>query len=230
MPRRPRPQQTTRSEHWMRVAANEKVEPFNAKVSDTFGWNKNEQIEWLSPIASDEYAEYYDQAFLDRLRLSDLEVPLHEFWPKSGARWDGLARTESGKVILVEAKAYIEEAVDYRSQAGPASMERIRAALGDAKKAFRATEAASWEVPYYQYSNRLAHLHYLCAMNSIDAYLLFLYFADAPDVPAPCSEAEWKGAIRLVEKSLGLGKHPYRDRVGTLVWQVPEMLTTRGGA
>ena len=53
------------------------------------------------------------------------------------------------------------------------------------------------------------------------AYLLFLYFADAPDVPNPCTEQQWQGAQRLTEKCLGLGAHRFRKSVGTLIWSIP---------
>jgi len=89
----------------MRVAANESNRRLNDRIRDAFAWASTERIEWLSPVKSDEYAEYYDEEFLERLGVSNVRVPLHSFWPRSGPRWDGLARTDSGKVILVEAKA-----------------------------------------------------------------------------------------------------------------------------
>jgi hypothetical protein len=134
-----------------------------------------------------------------------------------------LARTASGKVILVEAKAYIEEGVDYRSKASTASLAKINEALGKAKAAFKATPDAPWEAPFYQYANRLAHLYFLRELNGIDAHLLFLYFADAPDVPVPSSVEQWRGAMRLTEKCLGLGQHPYKKHVSTIVWSIPDM-------
>ena len=223
MPRRKRPPRTQRSEHWIRVAVNECSHALNTQVSNLFGWNKGDQITWVSPIASDGYAEYFDQAFLDRLGVRDVKVPLYDFWPHSGPRWDGLARTESGKLLLVEAKAYIEEAVDYGSAAGSTSLGKIKTALSDAKSCFGASDDATWESPFYQYANRLAHLYYLRQLNKLDAYLLFLYFADAPDVPKPCSAEKWQGAERLIKKALGLGAHRFQECVCTLIWSVPEM-------
>ena len=145
---------------------------------------------------------------------------------KVGRDGDGLAKTESGKLILVEAKAYIEEGVDYSSKAGPRSLERIGEALARAKQAFAAANGASWDVPFYQYANRLAHLYFARELNALDAYLLFLYFADAPDVPEPCTIQQWQGAVRLTEKCLGIGAHRFRDHVGTLIWSVPDMLSS----
>ena len=228
MPRRERPAETQRSEHWLRIAVNERRGLLNARMAEAFGWplSSDDPILWLSPIREDEYAEYFDQAFLDRLQLPKLRVPLSDFWPASGPRWDGLAKTRSGKVILLEAKAHIDESVDFRSKASSDSLVQINQSLASAKLAFGATADSSWEIPFYQYANRLAHLHFLSGLNGIDAYLLFLYFADAPDVPVPCSSEEWKGAIRLTQKCLGLGAHQYRRRVGHVILSVNDMLSS----
>jgi hypothetical protein len=107
MPRRERPPVTQRSEHWMRKAVNEHRDALDSLVANVFGWDPRDRIEWLSPIASDAYREYYDEAFIEQLGLTGLKVPLSEFWPRSGPRWDALAKTKSGKLIIVEAKAYI---------------------------------------------------------------------------------------------------------------------------
>jgi hypothetical protein len=139
MPRRERPERIQRSEHWLRMAVNEFTPALNSRINALFKWDV-EQIEWLSPIAADDYAEYFDGEFLTRLGVSNPKVPLSDFWPESGPRWDGLAKTASGKLILVEAKAYIEEGVDYKSGAGPRSLGKISAALSQAKSAFAATD------------------------------------------------------------------------------------------
>ena len=225
MPRRSRPAETTRSEHWLREAVNRFTRHFNNKVAAAFNFDERDGILWLSPTKADDYAEYCDQAFLDRLDVRP-RVPLKDFWPPGGPCWDGLARTNSDKRILVEAKAYIEEAVDYRSRACPESLEQIKGSLAKAKTAFNASKDAPWESPLYQCTNRLAHLYYLHGMNDIDAYLLFVYFAGAADVPSPASAEEWKGGIRLMKKCLGLGRNPYQARVADLIVSVPEMLAS----
>jgi hypothetical protein len=155
-------------------------------IAEALGWRVAE-IDWRSPRQDDDYAEYYDEAFLDRLGVGELSMPLDEFWPKSGPRWDGLARTTDGKLILVEAKAHIDEVVDYRSKASPDALRRIEERLDEAKSAFRATKDACWHAPLYQMANCLAHLYYLAGINGKDAYLVFIDFANAPDVPEPAS-------------------------------------------
>jgi len=149
MPRRERPAETTRSEHWLRFVVNERTQQLNSVVAEVFGWSRHDDVRWLSPIKDDDFAEYYDQEFLDRLGLSKLRVPLREFWPRGGPRWDRLAKTESGKVILIEAKAYIEEMVDFRSKASPASLEQIKRSLEKAKSACRVAVDAPWDAPFY---------------------------------------------------------------------------------
>lgn len=225
MPKRTRPSHTSRSEHWLRSAVNDAPDFLNSKVLEAFGWPAAERIVWRSPIREDDYAEYYDEAFLERLQLQDLRTPMRSFWPASGPRWDALAITDCGKVLLVEAKAHIDESVDYGSGASPDPYRRIQESLAAAKKAFRASVEASWESPFYQYANRLAHLYFLRGLNGIDAYLLFLYFADAPDVPKPCTLDQWTGAICLTKTCLGLGAHPYQKQVKDLVVRVPDILS-----
>ena len=203
----------------------------NDCISKAFGWDTAE-IEWRSPLLGDEYAEYYDQEFLDRLGVIDLRMPLQEFWPKSGPRWDGLARTTGGKLILVEAKAYIEEAVDYHSRASKDSLARIEKRLDEAKTAFRAYSDASWHNPFYQMANRLAHLYYLADINKKDAYLVFVNFANAIDVENPASREEWKGATRLAHKCMGLKDGKLSRRVTSIIIDMEEVISqsTEGDA
>ena len=132
MPRWERPADATRSEFWLRKAVNEYSEELDGLVCKTFEWDMGERIEWLSPVASDKYAEYSDDDFLERLgvTISDLPVPLNEFWPPGGPHWDGLARTRTHphKLIFVEAKAYIEEGVPDISDAGEIPLKKIKLA------------------------------------------------------------------------------------------------------
>jgi len=223
MPRRTRPKSTRRSEHWLRLTVNDHSDLLNNEIIRTFKWDTNTCINWLSPVKEDAYAEYYDESFLQRLGVTALQEPLSNFWPSSGPRWDGLGKTNCGKLILVEAKAYIEEAIDFRSRAKGKSLEFIQSSLKKSEVAFGVNKNASWASPFYQYSNRLAHLHFLAGLNKMDAYLVFLYFANAPDVEKPCSIEEWRGAIRLIKKCLGLNHHRYLKKVADVVLDVKDI-------
>ena len=216
MPRRLRPPEARRSEHWLRVMVREYPDILGTAIADAFGWHAA-AIDWRSPRQDDDYAEYYDQAFLNRLGVEKLTMPLEEFWPKSGPRWDGLARTTDGRLILIEAKAHIDEAVDFRSKASPDALRKIEQRLDEAKAAFRASKDACWYAPLYQMANRLAHLYYLAEINRKDAHLVFIDFANAPDVPEPASREEWQGANRLAHKCLGLKDSKLARRVATII-------------
>lgn len=202
---------------------NDQPNYLNDCISKAFGWGTT-GIEWRSPLREDDYAEYYDQEFLERLGVNDLRMPLQEFWPKSGPRWDGLARTKEGKLILVEAKAHIEEAVDYRSKASANALARIEKRLDEAKSAFRANPDAPWYSPLYQMANRLSHLYYLADINKKDAYLVFVNFANATDVDIPVSREEWQGAIRLAHKCLGLKDSRLSRRVTSIIIDLEKII------
>jgi hypothetical protein len=68
-------------------------------------------IDWRSPLQSDDYAEYRDQDFLRRLGiLNKIKYSLSDFWPNNGPQWDALGISDD-EIILVEAKANISEMV-----------------------------------------------------------------------------------------------------------------------
>jgi hypothetical protein len=63
-----------------------------------------------------------------------------------------------------------------------------------------------WTGTFYQYANRVAHLHFLREHNKVRAHLVNVYFINATDVGGPTSVDEWKGAIKVVKAYLGLGR------------------------
>lgn len=230
MSREPRPTETKRSEHWLRMMVNTHTGLLDRWIAEAFGW-QDRKITWRSPVQDDGFAEYRDQEFIDRLGLGaqNMAMPLQEFWPRGGPRWDGLATTEDGGLILVEAKAYIEEAVDYRSKAGPEALAQIHKRLDEAKSAFRASPDACWHTPLYQMANRLAHLYFLAEINKRDAYLVFVNFANAPDVALPATREEWQGAIRLERKCLGLKDSELSRRTAAVIIDLKEDIGNQEG-
>ena len=220
MPRRSRPPIATRSEHWLRVLINQKSDLIDQQLNANFGWN-DEKIDWKSPLAADDYAEYYDESFLHLLGVSPRES-LKDFWPSSGPRWDGLGATQSGKIILIEAKAHIAEIVSSGSKASAASKVKILGALNETKAYCKVEPDVIWDGPFYQYANRLAHLYWLAVRNEVDAYLIFVDFVGAPDVPASATKEQWQGANLLTRTALGLGQHPLRHRISEVFIDVSQ--------
>ena len=160
-------------------------------------------------MADDDFAEYRDGDFLDKLGVSLNDVPLNEFWPPRGPQWDALGKTDGGQVILVEAKAHVEEMVSARAQASEESRALIRESLRSVKRHVKSRSPARWQTSFYQYNNRLAHLYLLRHLNGIDAFLVNLHFLNADEMASdrtvvPKTVDEWKAAITLQERFLGI--------------------------
>jgi hypothetical protein len=198
---------TKGSQMWLQFGVNQKPEILNEAIRTGAGLARGTTIEWLSPLECDNYVEYRDQAFIDKLNLKLIQRPLSKFWPARGPVWDGLARTSTGEVLLLEAKAHIPEMVSPASKASALSLEFIERALAETRKELAPRTTISWSGTFYQYTNRLAHLHLLRSLNIEKAHLVFLYFIGAADVGGPTCREEWEGAIRVTEAYLGLSRH-----------------------
>ncbi|MDP2754285.1 MAG: hypothetical protein Q8P40_07840, partial [Nitrospirota bacterium] len=169
MSRFPQKKATRGSQRWLQFFVNERPDYLNK----TIGLGN---IKWLSPLMSDEFAEYRDKAFLDLLGIRLKNRLLSDFWPNGGPQWDALGFSESGEAILVEAKAHIQEIFSPPSQASPKSLKRILKSLDETSSALRAQPGLDWSRRFYQYANRLAHAFLLKELNDIPIRLLFIYF------------------------------------------------------
>jgi hypothetical protein len=192
---------------WIQKLVNDNPHGLNSGIRSLFNLNDSEAIEWLSPLKDDQYAEYRDSAFLKRLNITLKHKPLKEFWPNQGPQWDALGRTGTGKILLVEAKAHVEELVSPPTRATGESLRRIRSSLTEAKEYVNSKSNGDWSSYFYQYTNRIAHLYVLRVLNEIPAYLVFIYFLNDEIMQGPGREAEWKAAIKLMHKYLGIKKN-----------------------
>ncbi len=188
----------------LQVAINVKKKYLNAEISKVIG--KQMKIDWKSPLQSDDYAEYRDGDFLNRLGISSrIKYPLIAFWPNNGPQWDALG-VSGDEIILVEAKANIPEMVSPGTKAEPGTRKRIENSLNELKKYLNISNGTDWTGTFYQYVNRIAHLYYLKEKNEIKAHLLFIYFINDVTVHGPKTKDEWFGAIQTMECFLGLTK------------------------
>lgn len=192
---------------WIQKLINEKPDYLNLKIKRNLGFQQNEGIQWLSPLADDGYAEYRDQDFIDRLDVSLSEGPRNEFWPTNGPQWDAFGRTKSGSLLLVEAKSHVEELVSQGTGASSESLVLIRNSLNETRQYLNSKSQADWASSFYQYTNRIAHLYLLRVLNHLPAYLIFIYFINDTEMKGPKTEEEWKGAIKLLQSYLGLTRH-----------------------
>ena len=210
---------------WIQALVNQRPDLLDRLVRESCGLKPDEAIEWVSPLADDEYAEYRDASFLRRLGVELGHRPLREFWPRFGPQWDALGRTDQGAVFLVEAKANIPELVSPASGAkSPTSIALIDDSLKQVQRFLRVDTGIDWSGKLYQYANRIAHLYLLRELNRIPAYLLFIYFIGDRDVDGPQTTEEWKAAIEVAERVLGLPtRHRLRDYVVDIFVHVSDL-------
>ena len=210
------------SQRWLQVLVNEHQHLISRGVAGSLELGEGQGVHWLSPVKEDDYAEYRDQDFLDRLGVSLPKVTLQSFWPRLGPVWDGLAKTDRGDVILVEAKSHITELVSDPTRAGPRSLARIRESLQAARRFYGSRSGPDWATCFYQYTNRLAHLCLLRELNGLPAYLLRLYFLNDEEMGGPATQLQWEGAIELLEAFLRI-RHEKLHGVLTVFIDVKEM-------
>ena len=166
-------------------------------------------IRWVSPLAQENYVEYFDQGFLCAVEHPELTDDWLKFWPLSGPRWDALAvvefenkQTPTG-VILLEAKSHRLEVCGNGCSKEGAAKEQIKRSLG---------ETAAWlqlddkRVKYfpdratgslYQYANRYAYLYFLNGIGRIPTWLVNVYFVNDPY--RPTSRAQWEDFLTDVK-------------------------------
>jgi hypothetical protein len=213
MGRLPQKQGHKGSQKWLQVLVNNSPEVLNAILREQVSLSGNERISWLSPVKDDDYAEYRDKSFLDRLGIILPNRQLTDFWPSRGPVWDGLAKSDTGKIFLVEAKAHIPEAVSSGTGAGPESLKLIRKSLTETKKYLGSKSTNDWSSTFYQYTNRLAHLYLLRVLNDIPVYLVFVYFLNDREMNGPATAAEWQGAVELLHTYLGIRTNRLSDYI-----------------
>lgn len=196
----PQPEGASGSLKWIQIAVESApacIQPPGLKT-----------VEWLSPLRSDDFAEYRDASFLKLLGLAELAPALASFWPSRGPQWDALGVADGAAVIL-EAKAHIDEFHSDASQASGDSLSLIGSSLSKVATALGAGKHADlWPRLYYQYANRLAHLEFL-RRHGVDAHLVFVNFINDSERNGPDTIEQWDIAYRAAHYALGLGaRHP----------------------
>lgn len=197
-----------------------------ARVQTAFKLPQELQINWLSPVPPN-YVEYSDEDFLDVLGLSRDAIRLHDFWPKGGPHWDGLGRGTDGSIFLIEAKAHIGEIVSSPCDAEGEARSRITAQLERNKASLHAKKDIDWTAHFFQYANRLAHLHFLRFEAKASAFLIFLYFIGDTYVHGPTTADEWRGAVHLLHAFLGIGRTKLTPYMADIFIGVDEIMSNQ---
>lgn len=211
------------SRHWLRILVNDHPLMLNRRIAEALGRRTPFDIDWRSPLAAEDFAEYRDQKALERLGCVTPKEAWGDCWPARGPAWDALGRCdETGELFFVDGKARIDEL-----RAGPASArgearERIAPSLARARKALGSPRRGlDWDGPLLGLATRLTQLHFLRELNGQDAYLVNIYFVNDPSMNSPRNEAQWRGAIELAEALLGLkAKHKLRGHIAEVFYDV----------
>jgi hypothetical protein len=203
------------SQKWIQKLVNEKPQLLNSLILSNRFVAEKDEIQWLSPLKEDGYAEYRDEACLELLKVDLKSYPLKDFWPKNGPQWDALGKSMSGKLFLVEAKSHIPELISNLKASNQASTDKIFSSFKQVREHFGSKTDFGWSKTFYQYANRLAHVD-LLRRNGLSAYLLFVYFLNDSEMSGPTTSDEWKGAIRLVHCCLGLQERLLKNFVADL--------------
>ncbi len=175
------------------------------------------KVRWVSPLASDQYVEYRDDAFLLALGFPEHVEALRRFWPRRGPCWDALARIEDENgnpngCLLVEAKSHVPEFYSSDTRAVASSRQQIKKSLGTAKEWFGVDEEIAWtgfsnpDRCLYQYANRLAHLYFFRSILGVPAFLINVHFLGDPH--SPTGLGVWRTAIGNIHEELGLHQLP----------------------
>lgn len=201
------------SQRQTQTYVNERHLKLNSAIAQSLSqYNVDEQdLCWVSPLASDTYSEYRDSEFLQRVGLGSLSAALLEFWPHGGPCWDALARTADGCVLL-EAKSRVREVYGDGCKASPTSRHKIVAALDATKSWLGVSPAVDWTGRLYQSANRYAYLFFLRKVARLPAFLVNVYFIGDPH--SRTTRSEWDAAIEKVNEELGLkGEVPFSGSI-----------------
>ncbi|MBN1843810.1 MAG: hypothetical protein JW883_16210 [Deltaproteobacteria bacterium] len=193
---------------WIQKAVNDRPDLLDLAIKKALILPASANIEWVSPLKNDEYAEYRDGAFLKRLGVELKRRPLKDFWPAQGPQWDALGRIDGKAYFLVEAKAHVAEIISSSQAKSPASISLIGKSLDDTRAFLKLSPHVDLTKGFYQYANRLAHLYLLRELNEIPAYLVFVYFVNDP-THIPTIRDEWNGALKLMHAILGTHRHKF---------------------
>ena len=183
---------------------------FDRAVVDTVG--SGSRIEWLDfNFKSENTWPDAELKGLEFLCDAALQSSWREFWPVGSGihNWDTVGWLIDGdgrELLLVEAKAHVGELRSDCKAESPDSIDKIRRAFAEVKRALGVPEERDWIKGYYQVTNRIATLYFL-ERQGVRSRLLFLYFVgDRRNNGCKCPKnvAEWEAALRDQERWVGL--------------------------
>lgn len=197
------------SQKQIQIYVNERETEFSRKLMEVLNppAAPGATLKWVSPRANDNFNEYRDSEFLDKLELSEHRQKLQKFWPSRGPCWDALAivrDTNLHGAVLIEAKSHITEMGSACKAESARSEEMIKKALDETAQHLGAAVNSHWTEEYYQTANRYAHLYFLRKIALVPAWLVNVYFTNDRSVE-PTSRSEWEKKLEEIRQLMGLG-------------------------
>ena len=194
---------------------------FDKKVADAVG-RPGESIEWLdfkfAPNVEWPHKGWPDseQKGLEFLyNQPGIKSKWESFWPTGSGihNWDAvgwIGAEPHRELLLLEAKANVEEMKTYCKAESPKSILKIETAFEGVKQSLGTSTGADWMNGYYQAANRIATLHFL-QQEGIPARLLFVYFLGDRHLGRECptTKEDWIPALEAQRIHLGLGADHY---------------------
>jgi hypothetical protein len=108
-----------------------------------------------------------------------------------------------------------------------ASLDRIRRVLLQTRIRPGIGNENDWAAEFFQAANGMAHLHFLRDLCGEEASLEYVCFVDGPDVPKAAAQAQWQGALDLLDAYPGATNHRPKPFKATAFSSPIEDLPTR---
>jgi len=207
---------------WIQRLINGRPDIIDREIARLLRLKASDTVEWVSPRSPD-YAEYRDTDFLKAIHHPEYAADLKEFWPRNGPQWDALGMVSSGTVIIVEAKAHVAEVFTIVEAKDPKSRAKIEATFHRTQTDLGIDSPYPWVAPFYQYANRVAHLHFLNNLCGVPTVLAFVHFLGDEDMDGPRRRPVWKETNRKIHKYLGLAGRPIQKRIIDVFVEVDDL-------
>lgn len=171
-------------------------------------------VTWLSPLKKDNYKELKIKEIIEKCSISSIKH-MHtdlSFWPDKGPWWDAVGiASESNTIILVEAKAHIDETMTKCLAKDLGSITLIKKSMKAAYDDLNYNLEQSivnnhiyndniWFNKYYQLGNRLTFMVQLRKLG-FDVKLILLNIIDDPTHIAT-SRIKWESHYKEVFQSM----------------------------
>lgn len=185
------------SKYWMQTIINSEMK---SELEKQIGIGK---INWLSPLAEDDYAEYkLNQNYI--VNLIGIPKTFYDFWPSNQPQWDAIGMTKD-EIVLVEAKAHLQELNSNLSAKSEESKILINESMRKVfDKYFSNGNFDKWTRGYYQLGNRLTFLKTMNDLLETDGRKIKLVLLNIVGdyTYRPTSETEWKKSYRDIFKEM----------------------------